>query len=459
VRRLAFALLASLLVAAPSADAAVRHVVSGGGWGHGIGMSQYGAKGFAEHGRDYGEIVSHYYRRTEMADAGDRTVRVLLQSGRSEIVVSGASRAGGRRLDPGRAYRVRAHGTGVELRTSGGRLLGRSRGALEISRPGDVVKLHGAAIGGVRDGHYRGAIEVHPGVFGGLGAVNALGLDDYVRGVLPGEMPASWHEEALKAQAVAARSYAIATNRGGGVFDQYPDTRSQVYRGFDSETARSNAAVEATAGEVLTYEGEVIPAYFFSTSGGRTENVENVWYDAEPRPYLTSVEDPYDEVSPRHRWRLSFTTAQMQARLRGLVKGRFQRIAVRRRGESPRVVSADVIGSRGRTRVSGDTLKARLGLNDTWASFTRVSAGGGRSMASSEIVSSFLSLPPYEIAGSVAPRPRGGRIVVERRAKDRWRRAARGRTSRRGAYRVLVTRRGSYRVRAGRVAGPAVRVP
>ncbi|MEX2193725.1 MAG: SpoIID/LytB domain-containing protein [Thermoleophilaceae bacterium] len=459
MRRLALPLIAALLVAAPTAHASVRHVVSGGGWGHGIGMSQYGAKGYAENGRDYRQIVAHYYQGTGLGDAGERTVRVLLQSGRSEIVVSGAGRAGGRRLDPGRSYRVRAHGSGVELRSAGGKVLGRSSGALAISRPGDVVKLHGTAIGGVRDGRYRGAIEVRPGVFGGLGAINAVSLDDYVRGVLPGEMPTSWHEEALRAQAVAARSYAIATDRGGGVFDQYPDTRSQVYRGFGSETARSNEAVSATAGEVLVHEGEVIPAYFFSTSGGRTENVENVWYDSDPRPYLTSVEDPYDDASPRHRWRLSFTTAQMEQRLRGLVKGRFQRIKVRRRGESPRVVSADVIGSRGRTRVSGATLKSRLGLNDTWASFTRVSSSGSRSIASNAIVRSFLALPPYEITGRVAPRPRGRRIVVERRTKKGWRRAARGAVARDGEYRVLVERRGTYRVRAGRVAGPAVRVP
>lgn len=459
MRRRALILCAALLLAAPAAaDAAVSHVVTGRGWGHGVGMSQYGARGLAEHGRTYDRILRHYYRGTELAEARGRTVRVLLQSGRREIVVSGATRAGGRRLDPARAYRVRAHGAGVELRSAAGRLLGRAAGALELSRPGDVVKLHGTAIGGVRDGRYRGAIVVVPGVFGGLGAVNVVALDDYVRGVLPGEMPSSWPIEALKAQAVAARSYAIAANKGGAVFDHYPDTRSQVYRGFDSETAPSNAAVEATAGQVLVHDGEVIPAFFFSTSGGRTENVENVWYGARPRPYLRGVRDPYDTISPRHRWQVTFTPRQMEARLRGLVKGRFRGIVVRRRGTSPRVVAADVVGSEGRTRVSGATLKARLGLDDTWMRFVRIGARGGRSVAGRSFIGALLNLPRYEITGSVTPHPRGGRIVVERQTPRGWRTAVTGGADRAGRYRIFLERPGTYRVRVGGAAGPAVRV-
>jgi stage II sporulation protein D len=456
----ATALLCSvvLLLAAPAAEAAVSHVISGRGWGHGVGMSQYGARGLAEHGRTYERILRHYYRGTELARIRERAVRVLLQSGRKEIVVSGATRAGGRRLDPARLYRVRAHGAGVELRSAAGRLLGRAAGPLELSRPGDVVKLHGTAIGGVRDGRYRGSIVVVPGVFGGLGAVNVVALDDYVRGVLPGEMPSSWPIEALKAQAVAARSYALAANKGGAVFDHYPDTRSQVYRGFDHETAPANAAVEATAGQVLAYEGEVIPAFFFSTSGGRTEDVENVWYDAAPRPYLRSVRDPYDRISPRRRWEVRFTTEQMERRLRGLVKGSFRRIVVRRRGASPRVVAADVVGSEGRTRVSGATLKARLRLDDTWAYFRRISSRGGRSIAGRSILGAFLPLPHWEITGSVTPRPRGGRIVVERLTPRGWRTAVTGGADRAGRYRIFLTRPGTYRIRVGSVRGPAVRV-
>ena len=110
-----------------------------------------------------------------------------------------------------------------------------------------------------------------------------------------------------------------------------------------------------------------MPTYFFSTSGGRTEDVENTSLGTAPKPWLKSVVDKYDSVSPKHRWgpiRMGYRAAGRK--LRGLVKGRFKGIKVVRRGSSPRVVEADVIGSRGRTRVDGATLRARFGLFDSW---------------------------------------------------------------------------------------------
>ncbi len=355
----------------PAKAEAATVVVEGAGYGHGIGMSQYGAFGFANRGYDYRSILAHYYRGTELSQASTRTIRVLLQSGRRAAAFKGASRAGDLALDPARTYWVEGRGGGVVVRAAGGRVVGRLRGRLSVTREGaGAVSLLGRALNGISGGRYRGALEFWPAGRRGVTAVNAAGLDDYVQGVVAGEVPALWPGEALKAQAVAARSYALTTDRGGAVFDQYPDTRSQVYRGVAGEHPRTNAAVAATAGEVLRYRGEIAVTYFFSTSGGRTENVENVFYGARPTPYLTSVEDPFDGGSPRHRWRRTFTTGQMKARLGSLVKGRYLGIEVTRTGVSPRIVWADVIGSRGRTAVRGTTLRARLGLNDTWATFT-----------------------------------------------------------------------------------------
>jgi stage II sporulation protein D len=184
-------------------------------------------------------------------------------------------------------------------------------------------------------------------------------------------MPSSWDLEALRAQAVAARSYALSTSRGGGLFDQYPDTRSQVYRGVSAETSRTNAAVARTSGEVLVYRGRVATAYYFSTSGGQTENVEFGFSGGSPVPYLRSVQDPADRISPRYRWAIEYSDAEMARRLRGLVKGRLKSVKVVRTGVSPRVVQADLVGSRGRTRVTGDDLRARLDLPSTWVRFSR----------------------------------------------------------------------------------------
>ena len=179
----------------------------------------------------------------------------------------------------------------------------------------------GTSANGVRDGRYRGNLEVRATALGGVSAINAIGIEDYVRGVVAGEMPSGWPQEALRAQAVAARTYALATSKDGDGFDQYADTRSQVYNGIAGETAATDAAVAATASEIVAFAGKPIATYFFSTSGGRTENVENVFIGAAPAPYLTSVEDPYDDASPRHTWVRQMSLRSAQRRLGSLVKG------------------------------------------------------------------------------------------------------------------------------------------
>ena len=256
-------------------------MVAGAGDGHGVGMSQEGALGYAEHGWTDTAILAHYYAGTAIgqAPAGAR-VRVLL-----------------------------------------------------------------------------------------AGKVHRIALESYVRGVVSAEVPSSWPLAALEAQAIASRTYALTAHAGGTKFDVYADTRSQVYRGAAAETPQTDTAVAATAGQVVTYEGRPAVTYFFASSGGRTESVENGFPGAEPEPWLRGTLDPYDR-GPLHRWKLtiSFTTAA--ARLHGLVRGSFRGIEVRKRGFSPRILSAYVLGSRGRTAVSGAELAARLGLYGTWAYFS-----------------------------------------------------------------------------------------
>jgi stage II sporulation protein D len=442
---------AVLLLAPSGAFGAVSHVVRGAGYGHGVGMSQYGAYGFARQGSGYRAILAHYYRRTQLGQADTRTIRVLLRDGASSLSFSGVDLAADRRMDPARTYRATERAGEVEVRDLDGRLAARFAAPLLLSGPGGTVRLLGRSLNGVDGGSYRGSLELRPSAGGGLLAVNAVGLDSYLQGVVPGEVPASWPAEALRAQAVAARSYALATDRGGALFDQYPDTRSQVYRGLVAERTSTNAAVQATAGEVLRHAGAVIPAFFFSTSGGRTENVENSFRGAAPKPYLVSVADPFDGASPRHRWRLSFTQRQMQTRLRGLVKGRFRRIRVVRRGASPRIVDALVMGSRGSTPVPGSLLRSKLGLPDTWAYFARVTTRRARAASLSRVVGS------RQLVATVEPAPRRG-PAVQRREDGTWRTAGRLRPRRDGRFRFGLRRPGVYRVVADGFAGPAVRV-
>ena len=442
-----------------SAEAASRFTVRGAGFGHGVGMSQYGAYGFARNGSTYDEILAHYYTGTELGDAGSNTVRVLLQGSVSRATVSNASAVNGRRLNPSSTYSVR-HGKGsggVELVSGSGRRLKVADGLLRVRGSGGTIQL-----GGV--GAYRGMMEFRAaGVFG-VQSVNALGLERYVRGVISRESPSNWPAEALKAQAVAARTYALTTQRGG-TFDQYPDTRSQVYGGLAAETATTDAATYATRGQVVTYDGEPVITYFFSTSGGRTENVENTSLGNEPLPWLKSVPDPYDDASPKHRWgpyRWSLATAD--AKLGGLVKGAFKGIEVIQRGRSPRIVSADVIGSGGRTRVTGATLRARLELFDSWAYFTTIKSG---SAPKAEIDSASVGTPPevrsaalvtHRIQGEVMPAVRNGSVRVEQRTGRRWVEVGTASTDRLGRYAFIADRAGLYRVRYAGDTGPSVRI-
>lgn len=201
------------------------------------------------------------------------------------------------------------------------------------------------------------------------GTVHKVALETYVRGVVSAEVSASWPLAALEAQAVASRTYALTAHAGGSKFDVYADTRSQVYRGVAAQTPQTDAAVAATAGQIVTYGGKPAITYFFASSGGRTENIENVFSGSEPQPWLRGVVDQY-ERGDAHTWQKALSFAAAQAKLRGFVRGRFKGIEVLKRGFSPRIVSAYVLGSGGRTPIGGGELAARLGLLSTWAYFS-----------------------------------------------------------------------------------------
>jgi stage II sporulation protein D len=443
------------LAAASLAEAQTKSTftIRGAGWGHGVGMSQYGAYGYAQNGWNAAQILGHYYTGTALGTTDpNRRVRVQLVARTSAARIKGARQAGGRRLDPAVTYTLRRRGLSEIELSSRGRRLAVFSAPLQVAGEGDVASLSG-------HGRYRGVLEFAPTVFTGLSVVNNVGLEEYLRGVVPAESPASWPLEALKAQAIAARTYAITTAKSGD-FDHFADTRSQVYKGVSIEQPSTDEAIAQTRGQVVTYQGAPVVTYFFSTSGGRTESVENTSLGTEPRPWLQSVEDEYDSVSPRHRWTVRPRMSTVGRKLRGLYSGSFRGIKVTKRGESPRIVSARVIGSRGETVVDGATLRARLGLFDTWAYFTAI--------RSRTVASRAASAPrPYAFAagraagvlsGSVVGPARGTRVVVQERRDGRWVEAGRVRTGRGGAYRWTAPAPGIYRVLVGEAAGPSVAI-
>ncbi len=286
----AFALTAFALAAPLPAQAAQPSgkslVITGAGDGHGVGMSQEGAYGYAEHGWSYEQILAHYYTGTALGQAPAGTmIKVLVGS-----------------------------------------------------------------------------------------KVKTLPLETYVRGVVAAEMPSGWPLAALEAQAVASRTYALTSDAGGQRFDVYADTRSQMYEGTAAETASSNAAIADTAGQIVTYEGKPATTYFFASSGGMTEDIQDAFLGAAPEPWLISVPDPYDQ-GPLHTWKVTMSFTRAAKLLHGYVRGRFRGIEVVKRGVSPRIVSALVLGTGGDTPISGPELAARLGLDSTWEYFSVSRAG------------------------------------------------------------------------------------
>lgn len=361
----ALALLLFLCLA-PSAQAGVSWVVRGHGFGHGVGVSQYGAYGFALHGKSYRFILAHYYQGTTIGEvSGVRVVRVLLDISPTDVGFSGATSACGRALDPGREYEAHRNGSRVKLRSSAGMPLADCGRKLRAAGRGKVT------IAGV--GTYRGALEVVPteSDVGSLNVVNALALEQYVKGVVPNESPPSWPAAELRAQAVEARSFALTAGVGGNGFDLYDDTRSQVYEGLGSETDSTNAATADTRGEVVMYGSKIAETFFSACSGGYTESVQNVFF-GPPVPYLVGVPDPYDSLCPLHDWTLRFSGPEISAKLGGYLDGRLKQVVVTQRGVSPRIVAARLIGTGGVTKASGEQLQVALGAYSTWMSFEKI---------------------------------------------------------------------------------------
>jgi len=311
----------------------------GRGYGHGLGLSQYGARGRALAGQTAPTILAHYYQGTTLATISAASpVRVLVLSptkatsakpivlhGRgAPFTIDGFSGS----FPVGARVTIWPSGSGFAIRvtsTSGTILLNRTTAAADLRlRSGADPGRIEVDTKPVADDTYRGVIRVL-NTSSGVIAVNEVGLDLYLRGVVPAEMPASWPTEALKAQAIAARSYAEEHVRvGSGSYDLFDDTRSQVYHGSLGEVTASTAAISATAGQVLKSGSAIINALYHSADGGATEDNENVYTSANgqivsgPLSYLrgSSDRDPhgvsYDSSSPHAIWHTAtYTWAQL----------------------------------------------------------------------------------------------------------------------------------------------------
>jgi stage II sporulation protein D len=222
---------------------------------------------------------------------------------------------------------------------------------------------------------YRGVLELRPSATG-VTVINTLPLEQYLYGVVPSEMSASWPAESLKSQAIAARSYAVANlgkhkSRGYDVCDT---DECQVYTGAAVEAVRSNQAIDATRGEVLMYGRKTIAAFFHSSSGGHTENSEDVWH--QRLPYIRAVPD-YDQKSPHFAWYKNVSSEKIASGLarQGVDVGQLTQVSPLSRSTSGRVREIQVVGTAGSRTVRGETFRIAAGLNSTLFNVAPVGEG------------------------------------------------------------------------------------
>lgn len=196
----------------------------------------------------------------------------------------------------------------------------------------------------------------------GLTAINQVDLEQYLYSVVGAEAVSTWPIEALKAQAVAARSYALykRNTSSSGLYDVDTTVGTQVYKGLDTEYTTTHAAVNGTLGQIMTYDNRVILAAFHSSSGGHTENVEDVW--TSPLPYLRAVVD-YDQKSPVFEWQKIFPVSEIQNLVAGI--GTIQGLQPAEMTPYGRVITMKVTGDHGTTMISGKDLRSALDLRST----------------------------------------------------------------------------------------------
>ncbi|MEE9181135.1 MAG: SpoIID/LytB domain-containing protein [candidate division NC10 bacterium] len=211
---------------------------------------------------------------------------------------------------------------------------------------------------------YRGSVEVW-NTSGGIHIINQVPLEDYIRGVMKVEANPAWPIEALKSQAVVARTYALYERLVSpeALYHLYSTTASQVYRGVNGEDPRSDWAVRATRGVVLAYRGRIIPAFYHSASGGRTEDAVEVW--EKKYPFIVGVEDPYSAIAPHHQWEATIPRSEIRQALERFSGrlGTIRRIETVRRTKSGRVGRLRIWDGAGFLAIEGKQFRRILGPN------------------------------------------------------------------------------------------------
>lgn len=355
--------------------------LSGHGYGHGIGMSQYGAQGQARDGRSWTQILSTYYPGTKRTTKSGN-IRALITSDTTDSVLIDAA--------SGITFRQGSRVVKLPTTVSGKKverwnitpLSSNKKKSVLQYRVGGTYKTYKSLVwtgeaqfeastlrlvtpAGTKT--YRTALRSALPKSGATNrdTVNVLALDTYLRGVVPREMPASWHPEALKAQSVAARTYAVRSLNPSRYYDLCDTTSCQVYGGVASEASAATAAIKATDGTILTYDGKPALTQYSSSSGGYTNQGS--------QPYLKATNDPWDGWSgnANHAWKKSVTASTIEKKYSSIGTLRSMQVTKRNGNGSMggRVSSLKLVGSKGTKTISGVDARWAFGLKSDWFGF------------------------------------------------------------------------------------------
>ena len=213
---------------------------------------------------------------------------------------------------------------------------------------------------------------------GSITVINYVGVEDYVKGVLPYEIDPDWPAEAQKAQAVCARSFALGTHKHGSDYDLCNTTNCQVYLGANRATEASDAAVDATKGETLSYNGSSVIGYFYSSDGGATEDAANVW--GGDYAYLKGKADPYEDPS-KDRWTVTLTADEIQQKVNaaGYSIGKVANVQVTKRTATDNVNEVTVTDTSGKSvTISRSSVRTVFGLKSIRYTITPVGGSGNK---------------------------------------------------------------------------------
>lgn len=346
-----------------SASAAGSNVTfEGKGNGHGVGMSQYGAKGMADQKKKYDAILKYYYTgvKLETKNTSTQKIRVLVGQKLSSATVSATTDYAIKdtkgktivNMKAGETAKISYSKGKYSIYSSANKKTYTSSYALNL-----VPTKSGAS--GYKNLKYDGTLHLYQSG-SKMYVVNHVLTEDYVAGVLPYEMYATWPAEALKAQSVAARTYALKRVGTKGNWDVDDTITYQVYKGKSDQEKRMKELTKGTKGKVLTHNGKYIDALFYASSGGHTVSAQYIWTNSVP--YLKGKKDPYDTSDyTKKGWKYTISKKDLGNRY-GI--GTVKSIQVTKKAEN-HAVTVKLTGTKKSVTVTANSLRSKLGMKST----------------------------------------------------------------------------------------------